>query len=377
MIHFMEKPEIRNLLSSKVTSLIEEFKKISDGEIKQNTLAKLLGISEAALAKAKAPYYKVRLNTLKDLIKDLEELLKEYKESPEKVLAILENKDDREPKLLQSNTKGRRIVYGVVIIIALFVIGIFYFAVINEPILVEKFETHFNNIDPDELLDGEYNGWKVYNIDSSYLLKQHSEKALTLHSIAGDYWNIPGTKDVVNNIFVRELHCESCLIELKLFGFYPNRFRQNVGMFIFQEKNGSFDSENFVSLTAGSGDHSGNDGSLGINISGILNGEARYHVEQPRINYPDPSKKHSIIPLDTVYLYLHINSKSQLITSQYRRQSEWARRERIKETGIEHPYKPRYLGIGGFQITQHDRGEPVDRDTIPVYIDRIRVMDLH
>lgn len=275
-----------------------------------------------------------------------------------------------EEKKAKSNKKG-------VILLASFALLIFLFVLSYRFHLVDPFETEFNNIDPSQLLDGEYSGWKIYDIDSTYLLKQQSKQALTLYTLAGDYWNTPLGNNIIKNIFIKKIHCKSCLIELKLYGFYPNRYRQSAGIFLFEEKDGRFDRDNFVSLTVGSGDNKGNDGSLGINISARLNGESRYRVEQPKINYLDPDSGGVTIPLDTVYIYLHVNSDPQLITSFYRRENERAKRQRIKQTGIQHPYKPKYLGIAGFQITQHNRGVPVLMDTIPIYIDRVRIMELH
>lgn len=282
-----------------------------------------------------------------------------------------------EKRLNKEKKNGSKSIKIGIILLASFALLILLFVLRYRFHLVDPFETEFNNIDPNQLLDGEYSGWRIYDIDSTYLLKQQSKQVLTLHTLAGDYWNTPLGNNTIKNIFIRKIYCRSCLIELKLHGFYPNRFRQSAGIFLFEEKDGRFDRDNFVSLTVGSGDNKGNDGSLGINISARLNGESRYRVEQPKINYLDPDSGGAMIPLDTVYIYLHVNSDPQLITSFYRRENERAKRQRIKQTGIQHPYKPKYLGIGGFQITQHNREVPVLMDTIPIYIDRVRVMELH
>lgn len=52
----------RDQLASQIRDLIQEFENLSDGEIKQNNLAKLLGVSEPTISRAKSSIYNMRIN---------------------------------------------------------------------------------------------------------------------------------------------------------------------------------------------------------------------------------------------------------------------------------------------------------------------------
>jgi len=384
----MKKSDLRDELASRIRALIHEFEERSHGEIKQNNLAKLLGVSASTLSRAKSSIYKIQINTLQTLSGDLKKLLEEYQRNPEAFLAKVENHnhissfDSFNDKSTGSSSIPKLkwislIVISIPIIIFSLNKDITLLQVGSTSNLVDTFTTNFQNIVPEELLHGNYKDWTIHNIDTNFLLNQQSSQALTMHTLPGGYWQIPEEQNVIKTLFVRKIHCISCLVGIKLYGFYPTRFRQHAGLYLFKEKNGTFDVENYVSLEAGSGDSHGDDGTLGINVTATHNGEIRYHVEQSPLNFLHP-KDSTFVPLDTIYLYLHINHESKLITSYYRRQSEWTRRERIIEPGMMlQGREPTYLGFGASQLYNHDRGAKVEKDTIPVFIEWVKVMELH
>jgi hypothetical protein len=229
----------RENLCEEIRELIQKFKEKSDGEIKQNYLASLLGISEGTLARAKSPIYNTRIKTLNTIKSDLEELYENYRWHDEKHTPKIEK---------HKNKKWGMAIF--MIITASVIIVLYSYSKYNKK-RGGKAKYSYESLTKEYLDSVLGTTWHIKDPNPLLLEKYKDSIFLTIGTEQGDYFtkfNQEHWIEKINNLFYRKIDCGSCCtITLKLSNFHPYQAYQQAGFLLFYSD--SITSNRYVRIT--------------------------------------------------------------------------------------------------------------------------------
>ena len=247
-------------------------------------------------------------------------------------------------------------------------------------ITINKFSQEFDSVSIEYF---KKKGWLFFDFDSSYLVKEQFPGSLRLYTLPGDLWYYPkgDPKQKITNLMVKKIECEECSISLKIDDFDPICPWQQVGIYLFNDKNGKYDIDNWARITFGFGGEA-----VGITdkrwwkiIQIIVYKNGHIMDDGERIQQGiDYNRKKEKLNIKSIFLKVNI-SDSKL--DFFYKKNDAGRNYVVVDKGndfldLSH-LKPKHIGLAAFSCYYEGNDKCLDEEkTIPANIDYIRLDSL-
>lgn len=390
-------------LVDKINNILNEFRNKSNGEIKQNDLAKLIGVSTATISRSKSLVHGTSTTTLNKLCENLESLLQDYQDNPNKFLERIAKEEDNSTdvlveKIVKSIEKGksddkknkklhegkskqkRNWFFSFKGRVISFLFFLTLAIIIISYIKRDKVVT-WDDLFIDNSLDSlEHRGWKYFNKSEKYIEDQDSG-SLKIYTLEGDFGN---NENPIKNLLVRKITCTRCSIEVKIFDFNPRQPWQQVGIFLFDELDGKYDPANYLRYTFAYGGSNPSPTSKWWQIlQAYLHKEGKLIDDGEGIvqgvNYV--ANKHR--PIDTLWLKVLVDNGK--LSLRYKKEHSWKQYQTFKsdlrgnfdDALSKFNLEPKFIGIGGFSGHKvRSDGDLIKADTIFGRFDHVKIKSI-
>ena len=275
---------------------------------------------------------------------------------------IPNNNIEEENPFLNKNNKRR----WIALFISLF------FLILTLFLMPQKTTNYTQNFDfstPQQLIDSlKRDGWIIIDEDSAFLYKQNRPGALTLYTLAGDYWVKPKEEPIIKNLLLKKINCGSCCeIIIKIDDFRPDCRHQQVAIMIF----GSDFSKNAPHLRYALLNTDTDQWEyfqsiyIPLCIYEIVNNTGKVlYANSPYDSFD------AKLPRKDFIIRLRYTNNSYILSgmSDY----EWTGEKEFYRNSDTN-FKPKYIALAAFHGLTHDDYIPLYGDTIPAYINYIKI----
>lgn len=259
-----------------------------------------------------------------------------------------------EKKLRRKPAPWKRIGLGSVLLIVLVIIGAWLWPKPNEG-WVETFDS----VSVDSLKS---RGWEILDYDAVAFSKQLRLGCFTAYTLRGDYWFSQPDSPIITNLILKKINCKSAKITLKIEDFNPNQDFQQAGILLLdRDKHRSHNIR--VTFTASSSDTSA------IQTIQIIKMEHGTPYEKQ-----NPIRKWSLSstsPPKITPLWIQI----QVDGNKFRFFGHWGEEHSsfTEIANIDFDFEPYYVAIAAFRGIRDDYRALNNSESIPVFIDYLKV----
>ncbi len=206
-------------------------------------------------------------------------------------------------------------------------------------------------------------GWNILDVDSNFLYKQDKPGHLALYTLAGDYWIKPNENPVIKNLFVKKLDCRNCTIELSIKDFNPSKPWEQVGIFFLDA---NLSRSEFFRITYAFA----LDPDIPAHIfQGVYGKEGTFdEIIRKPVTDKDYPKGH--LNENNIWMKIQFDEMGNFEITGHR-SFEWDGYRLIGKIKLD--FKPSYIGLAAFHGFTFNTNEPLNGDTIPVYINYIKI----